>query len=134
MKKITNYDDLTKTEQDIMKFLLDEHRSLEEEIEVKGHDEFIDHYRDQTGYIMHNVESILKRKDSTRESIVTPKQMEELIGFLAKEYSHAADTIDPRATEDATYIEGIVNEAKFFTSRICCILGLDADILKEKQN
>ncbi len=133
MRKIIDSSKLTITEKAIIDFLLDEHRALEEAIELNPHAEFIDHYREQNNYIMANVENILKRKDSQVESVITPNQMKDLINFLTKEYSHAADTIDPKATEDATYVEGIVNKARFFASRICCILGLDtAVVLKEK--
>lgn len=135
MKRFIEPSNLTDTEKTIMEFLLDEHRSLEEEIESGNYSDFIEHYRDQTGYIMANVENILKSKDSRVESVITSKQMKDLIDFLNKEYSHAADTVDPKTSEDATYIEGIVNEGRFFASRVCCILGLDsAVVLKENGN
>lgn len=134
MKKMIDFSKLTKTEKTIMEFLLDEYRSLEEEIESGHYTDFIEHYRDQTGYIMNNIEGILKREDLHFDNAITPKQKEELIKFLSKEYAYSTDTVDPIVNKDATYIEGIENEARFFASSICTILGLDAHkILKEPE-
>lgn len=132
MKQLLNLDELPKVEKEIMEFLLDEYYSLEDRAETTSEDSFVIHYRDQTSYIINNIERIIKYNKPRYNAHFSQKKLEDLIEFLKKEYNYSTDTIHQKFTSESTYMQGVQNEARFFATSICIILGIDSDLIEEK--